>query len=226
MEPMIYKPGAYKLPSIYNGAGGVYNGRGVYNDGAGRSDIHFILDIPNFDLSNPSQGGIDFIVGGNVVNDGTNIIVGTGPGDNYFSFRSSQFSGFRNIYIKTKYRLNHNGGHFTIGLWNKINWYNSNYNAQIVNYFNSLSTPYTKSGSIPPDWFFYGPLNDVDGTPDFEQEEQYSQTSSILIANGKNIFSAVFDNIEQVQKDFDIFINSTTAGKNIILKSLQVDVEF
>lgn len=35
MEPIIYKPGAYKSPGIYNGAGGIYKGRGVYNDGAG-----------------------------------------------------------------------------------------------------------------------------------------------------------------------------------------------
>lgn len=34
-EPTIYKPGAYKSPGIYKGACGVYNGRGVYNDGAG-----------------------------------------------------------------------------------------------------------------------------------------------------------------------------------------------
>lgn len=35
MEPTIYKPGAYKSPGIYNGACGVYNGLGVYKDGAG-----------------------------------------------------------------------------------------------------------------------------------------------------------------------------------------------
>ena len=33
MEPTIYKPGAYKTPGIYNGAGGIYKGRGVYKDG-------------------------------------------------------------------------------------------------------------------------------------------------------------------------------------------------
>ena len=33
MEPMIYKPGAYKTPGVYKGVGGIYNGRGVYNDG-------------------------------------------------------------------------------------------------------------------------------------------------------------------------------------------------
>lgn len=35
MESTICKPGAYNSPRIYKGAGGVYNGRGVYNDGAG-----------------------------------------------------------------------------------------------------------------------------------------------------------------------------------------------
>lgn len=34
MEPSIYKPGAYKTPGVYKGAGGIYKGRGVYNDGA------------------------------------------------------------------------------------------------------------------------------------------------------------------------------------------------
>ena len=35
MEPMIYKPGAYKTPGVYKGAGGIYNGRGVYKIGGG-----------------------------------------------------------------------------------------------------------------------------------------------------------------------------------------------
>lgn len=35
MEPTIYKPGEYKMPGVYKGAGGIYNGLGVYNDGAG-----------------------------------------------------------------------------------------------------------------------------------------------------------------------------------------------
>ena len=35
MEPMIYKPGAYNTPGVYKGSGGIYKGRGVYNDGAG-----------------------------------------------------------------------------------------------------------------------------------------------------------------------------------------------
>lgn len=34
MVPTIYKPCAYKTPGIYNGAGGIYKGRGVYKDGA------------------------------------------------------------------------------------------------------------------------------------------------------------------------------------------------
>lgn len=33
MEPIIYKLGAYKTPGVYKGAGGIYNGRGVYNSG-------------------------------------------------------------------------------------------------------------------------------------------------------------------------------------------------
>lgn len=35
MEPTIYKPGAYKSPGVYNGAGGIYKGFGLYNDGTG-----------------------------------------------------------------------------------------------------------------------------------------------------------------------------------------------
>lgn len=35
MEQTIYKPGVYKSTRIYKGAGGIYKGRGVYNDGAG-----------------------------------------------------------------------------------------------------------------------------------------------------------------------------------------------
>lgn len=33
MEPTIYKPGAYKTPGIYKGAGGIYKGRGAYKSG-------------------------------------------------------------------------------------------------------------------------------------------------------------------------------------------------
>lgn len=35
MDPKIYKPGSYKSPGIYKGTGGIYKGRGVYNDGYG-----------------------------------------------------------------------------------------------------------------------------------------------------------------------------------------------
>lgn len=36
MEPTIYKPGAYKSPGVYNGAGGIYKGFGLYKDGQGK----------------------------------------------------------------------------------------------------------------------------------------------------------------------------------------------
>jgi len=39
MEPTIYKPGANKSPGIYNCAGGIYKGSGVYNYGAGVSPV-------------------------------------------------------------------------------------------------------------------------------------------------------------------------------------------
>lgn len=44
MEPIVYKPGAYKSPGIYKGAGGIYNGRGVYN-GGGAPD--YVLPFPD-----------------------------------------------------------------------------------------------------------------------------------------------------------------------------------
>lgn len=40
--PTIHKPGACKSPGIYKGASGVYNGRGVYNDGKGGGGIEYI----------------------------------------------------------------------------------------------------------------------------------------------------------------------------------------
>ena len=52
MEPIIYKPGAYKSPGIYNGAGGIYNGRGVYKDGASISGLIYETDFSNFDFEN------------------------------------------------------------------------------------------------------------------------------------------------------------------------------
>ena len=53
MEPTIYKPGAYKSPGVYKGAGGIYKGRGVYKDGAGQIDPNLIyeLNINDFDIS-------------------------------------------------------------------------------------------------------------------------------------------------------------------------------
>ena len=42
MEPTIYKPGAYNTPGIYKGAGGIYKGRGVYNNGAELVDYKVI----------------------------------------------------------------------------------------------------------------------------------------------------------------------------------------
>lgn len=45
MEPKIYKPGAYKTTGVYKGAGGIYNGRGVYKDGAGSGQEIFYEQI-------------------------------------------------------------------------------------------------------------------------------------------------------------------------------------
>lgn len=60
MEPIIYKPGAYKSPGIYNGAGGIYKGRGVYNDGANKLKV-WELDIDNLVLSNHTDDdGIEY----------------------------------------------------------------------------------------------------------------------------------------------------------------------
>ena len=47
MEPTIYKPGAYKTPGVYKGTGSIYNGRGVYNDGAGGPP--FYVDGPEIE---------------------------------------------------------------------------------------------------------------------------------------------------------------------------------
>lgn len=53
MEPTIHKTGAYKTPGVYTGAGGIYNGRGVYNDGPQqRTYLHTICNkyIENKDV--------------------------------------------------------------------------------------------------------------------------------------------------------------------------------
>jgi len=57
MEPTIYKPGAYKTPGIYKGMGGIYNGRGVYNDGAGGDVFFYDTDFSNFDLDTGEDQG-------------------------------------------------------------------------------------------------------------------------------------------------------------------------
>lgn len=49
METTICKPGAYKTPGVYKGAFGIYNGRGVYNDGAGGGNIIYYNTFRNFD---------------------------------------------------------------------------------------------------------------------------------------------------------------------------------
>lgn len=62
MEPIIYKPGAYKYPGIYNGAGGIYKGSGVYNDGAGQIDPNLIYEfnLSRFDLDTLKDGDIQW----------------------------------------------------------------------------------------------------------------------------------------------------------------------
>lgn len=52
MEPTIYKPGAYKSPGIYKGAGGIYKGRGVYKDGAGEGDLRECIFLTYFENFN------------------------------------------------------------------------------------------------------------------------------------------------------------------------------
>lgn len=56
-KPIIYKPGVYNTPGVYNGAGGIYKGRGVYNDGFDKLKV-WELDIPNLILSNHTLDGM------------------------------------------------------------------------------------------------------------------------------------------------------------------------
>ena len=49
MEPFIYKPGAYKTPGVYKGAGGIYKGRGVYNIGSSILPIGSFIYLNNFE---------------------------------------------------------------------------------------------------------------------------------------------------------------------------------
>lgn len=49
MDPIIYKPGAYKSPGIYKGAGGIYKGRGVYNIGSNILPIGSFIYLNNFE---------------------------------------------------------------------------------------------------------------------------------------------------------------------------------
>lgn len=68
MQPTICKPSIYKTPGVYKGAGGLYNGRGVYNDGAGggvNPEKSFILNIDDLDLANLKQGDLQFYGPGN-----------------------------------------------------------------------------------------------------------------------------------------------------------------
>lgn len=51
MEPTIYKPGAHKTPGVYNGPGGVYKGRGVYNDSDNVSPLYYYTLFENFDFA-------------------------------------------------------------------------------------------------------------------------------------------------------------------------------
>ena len=54
MEPTIYKPGAYNIPGVYKGAGGIYKGRGIYKDAGGGYNGPFILlnNCDNLDADN------------------------------------------------------------------------------------------------------------------------------------------------------------------------------
>ena len=62
MEPTIYKPGAYKTPGIYKGAGGIYKGRGVYKDGAGQIDPNLIYEfnLSRFNLDTLKDGHVQW----------------------------------------------------------------------------------------------------------------------------------------------------------------------
>lgn len=65
MEPIIYKPGAYKSPGIYKGTGGIYNGRCVYNDGTGGYNVPYYTKFENFNFielcDNPIIGKKEFV---------------------------------------------------------------------------------------------------------------------------------------------------------------------
>lgn len=62
MEPTIYKPSAYKSPGVYNGAGEIYKGSGVYKDGAGKIDPNLIYEfnLSRFDLDTLKDGNVQW----------------------------------------------------------------------------------------------------------------------------------------------------------------------
>lgn len=75
MDPRIYQPGIYTGPTLYNGDGTVYNGRGVYKYGSVSKG--FILDVDKFDVNTFKQDDIQFY-GYNVTKSGDKLLLNRG----------------------------------------------------------------------------------------------------------------------------------------------------
>lgn len=108
MEPTIYKPGSYNTPGVYNGAGGIYKGRGVYNMGIGTDpNIIYEFNLDRFDISTLKDGDRQWI-------DTSNRLTFTKETDclainftsgtkQWFSLRVPEFSTLEKFRVRAKY---------------------------------------------------------------------------------------------------------------------------
>lgn len=114
MEPTIYKPSAYKSPGIYKGAGGIYNGSGIYKlESKKTTKLIFSTDFSNAYLDGEylrgvSNEGIEYSIRYAKLNNGKAQILNT-SGDKFFPFSSVDISQLLNPKICVKYSVGYGG---------------------------------------------------------------------------------------------------------------------
>lgn len=205
MEPTIYKPGAYKSPGIYKGAGGIYKGRGVYNDG--EKEINYFSDFTNFDLSTkidrPKKGPLTNYFSNNIdYSFGEDCLIATSKANPNSDTVGLSFVKKNGTILETEFVISHPSGNPPSFIWCEDFGFDNDYARTNFEFLVSTTKNYTLfNGTFRNrtdagfNWFSYP---ETAGVNFFNVKILYGDITEIYVDDNKVIYINDFISDNQV----------------------------